>query len=329
MIRSLADILAIGFLPFLAQAYFVGSPRWTPDDMPDQSGRIIIITGGNAGVGKECAKALLKRNAKVYLACRNQQKAEETINELRELTGNAAQYLHLDLADLKSVEAAVTDFTSKETRLDALMNNGGVMLCPMELNANGYDLQIHTNVLGHFYFTKLLLPVLLATAAEATSPKDKPRIINVSSSGHYLARSNPLDFNSFKCGPVRSKYSPSDMYTQSKFANIVFNNELAHRYGDKGLVCTAVNPGNLKTDLNRYVNTFYHRFALGCLQLYPASRGAITQLWAATAPEAAELNGKYLIPLARVGSPRADTQDPKLGKDLWEWMEEQVSSIHH
>ncbi|KAG5648319.1 hypothetical protein DXG03_004891 [Asterophora parasitica] len=123
--HSLSDVPAIfsGIVPFIAQAYFAGKPRWTPEQMPDQSGRTIIITGGNSGIGKECAKILLQRNANVYLACRNQDSAESAIIELRELTGKQAKYLHLDLANLESVKAAAEEFMSKESRLHVLLNN--------------------------------------------------------------------------------------------------------------------------------------------------------------------------------------------------------------
>ncbi|KAF8073782.1 hypothetical protein FPV67DRAFT_1479259 [Lyophyllum atratum] len=323
--HTLADVPAIfGSLgPFLAQAYFSGKPQWTPEQIPDQSGRTIILTGGNSGVGKECAKALLQRNANVYIACRNRSKSEGAIAELRQLTGKDAKFLQLDLADLTSVRAAAAEFTSKEKQLHILFNNAGIMFPPIGDAIDGYDPQIHTNVLGHFYFTKLLLPILLSTAE--SEGEIKPRIVNVSSSGHYLAGSQPLDFDTFKCGPARDKRMTEEMYIQSKFANIVLSNEFARRYGGQGLVFTSVNPGNLQTDLNRHVGSLFKRLLLRCLQIYPASMGAITQLWAGTAPEAAGLNGKFLIPWARIGSPRQETQDPRLGRDLREWLEEQVN----
>ncbi|GLB38420.1 putative short chain dehydrogenase [Lyophyllum shimeji] len=321
--HTFADVPAIfsGLGPFLAQAYLCGQPHWTEEQIPDQSGRTIIITGGNAGVGKECAKALLQHNANVYLACRNRSRAEAAIMELRDLTGREAKFLPLDLADLNSVRDAVEEFTRNETELHILFNNAGVMFPPMEEEIDGYDAQIHINVLGHFYLTKLLLPVLLSTARGPI----KPRILHVSSSGHYLAGSQPLDFQSFKCGPARRRRITEEMYIQSKFANIVVSNEFARRYGDQGLVFTSVNPGNLQTDLNRHVKNIFKRLLLRFLQIYPAKLGAVTQLWAGTASEAANLNGKFLVPWARVASPRPEAEDPRLGRDLWEWMEEQVN----
>jgi len=162
---------------------FPPHPIFTVDDIPDLSGQIIIVTGGNTGIGKETVKELLNHDAKVYLAARNQEKAFAAIKELSEVTGKEAIFLKLDLSDLKGIKAAAEEFLSKETQLHVLFNNAGVMVPPVEqLTADGYDLQFGTNVLGHFYFTKLLLPTLIATAK--TSSDGKARVVNTSSLGH-------------------------------------------------------------------------------------------------------------------------------------------------
>ncbi|KAG5652904.1 hypothetical protein H0H81_003165 [Sphagnurus paluster] len=197
--------------------------------MADQSGRTIIITGGNSGVGKACAKALLQRNANVYLACRSQSSAQSTIFELEELTGKKAKFIHLDLSNLGSVKTAVEEFLRNENQLHVLFNNAGIMFTPMEDEINGYDSQIHTNVLEESF---------------------KPRVVNVSSSGHYVAGSVPLDFNTFKSGPMRRRRITEEI----------------------------------------------------CSQVLV----------------------KFLIPWARIGLPRHETEDPQLGKDLWDWLEEQI-----
>ncbi|KAJ7352040.1 hypothetical protein DFH08DRAFT_693367, partial [Mycena albidolilacea] len=128
---------------------FPPKSKFSVDDLPDLSGQVIIVTGANIGVGKETVKALLQHNAKVYLAARSPEKAKEAIDDLKSQTGKEAEFLQLDLADLHSVKRAVEKFTEKETRLDVLFNNGGVMGPPIEqLTAQGYDLTFGTNVLG-------------------------------------------------------------------------------------------------------------------------------------------------------------------------------------
>ncbi|KAL1671576.1 hypothetical protein EV122DRAFT_226331 [Schizophyllum commune] len=298
------------------------APTFSVDDIPDLSGKVMIVTGGNSGIGKETVKALLKHNAKVYLGARSPQRAAEAIKELKEETGKEALLLQVDLENLKSVKAAAADFQSKETQLHALFNNAGIMMCPTEMvTVNGYDYQFGTNVLGHFYLTKLLLPALLSTAQ--SSPEGIVRVVNTSSSGHAFVKT--IDFNTLKDGPARRKKNPTILYGQSKFGNIVFANELARRYGDQGIVSTSLNPGNLYSNLQRYMNPVVAKI-IQWLILHPTPLGALTQLYAGT-KGGKELNGKYLIPWARLGQPGPGADDPKLGKALWEWCEEQVASI--
>lgn len=263
---------------------FPSKPTWTTADIPDLTGKVALVTGGNTGIGKETVKALLEHNATVYLAARTPEKAERAIADLKTTTGREAHFLKLDLANLRAVKEAAEDFLSKEIRLDILFNSAGVMMCPVqECTADGYDLQFGTNVLGHFYLTKLLLPALLAKSSNSAA-NEPSRVVTTSSIGHNPGR---LDFATFKDGPKRRKAWTQTLYFQSKLGNIVFANELARRYGDQGLVSTSVNPGNLDSDLYRYMPRFLH--SLVQLSLYPCSFGALTQLYAGTAPEAVEV----------------------------------------
>ncbi|OAX43192.1 NAD(P)-binding protein [Rhizopogon vinicolor AM-OR11-026] len=283
------------------------------------SGKVVLVTGANAGIGKETARVLLTKNAKVYLACRDTAKGEAAISELKHSTGREAILLQLNLANLQSIKAAAEEFLSKEPVLHVLFNNAGVMSPPIEmLTDDGYDLQFGTNVLGHFYLSKLLMPALLAAAATDGSA----RVVNTASNGHWLSG---LDYNTFRDSPARRSKSPTGLYSQSKTGNIIFAAELARRYGDQGIVSTALNPGSIKTEISRHQTSFLQM--LLNMFFYDVSQGALTQLYAGTTAEGAGLNGKYLIPWARVGNPRADTQDPQQGKELWNWLEEQVKDL--
>ncbi|KIL63262.1 hypothetical protein M378DRAFT_79922 [Amanita muscaria Koide BX008] len=304
----------------LRQSIFPPKSKFSVDDIPDLTGKIIVVTGGNTGIGKEAIKALLSHNAKVYILTRNREKTEAAIAELKELTGHEAHFITCDLADLKSVKAGAADFLSKEQELHVLMNNAGVAMPPMDqLTVQGYDAQFGTNALGHFYLTKLLLPILLSTSKNSG---EKVRIVTVSSLGHLF---HPLDFESFTDTPARRKYSLLDLYGQSKFASIVFALELAKRYGNQGIVSTSLHPGMIKSELTRHMSSLTSWFSN--FIVFATETGALTQLYAATSPEAETLNGKYLIPWARVGEPDKNTQDANIGKQFWEWCEEQVKDI--
>ncbi|KAI0345469.1 NAD(P)-binding protein [Trametopsis cervina] len=298
---------------------FPPKPKWGVNDIPDLSGKVMIVTGGNTGVGKETVKALLAKNAKVYIATRNKEKSLSTIQDLQRETGKEALFLPLDLADLKSVKASAEEFLSKENKLHVLFNNAGVMEYPIEqLTAQGYDMTFGVNVIGHWYFTELLMPALIA----ATVDGERARVVTTSSSANYL---ETLHWDTFTDTPQRRKMRLDALYNQSKHGNVVVARELARRYADKGVVSISVNPGNLRTELQRNL-VGVKKFIISQI-LYPAPMGALTQLYAGTDPHAAELNGEFLIPWARLGKARKETGDPAIGKKLWEWLEEQTRAI--
>ncbi|KZT26842.1 NAD(P)-binding protein [Neolentinus lepideus HHB14362 ss-1] len=303
--------------------FFPAKPKFTAADVPDLTGKVAVVTGGNTGIGKETVKArivLLSRNAKVYLAARSKTKAESAIQDVHTATGKMALFLELDLSSLASVKKAAEEFLSKETKLHLLFNNAGVMVPPInEVTADGYDLQFGTNALGHFYFTELLMPALLAGAT--SSSDKKARVVTTSSFGNYLIKD--INWDSLKDGPARKKMGPQALYHQSKLGNVLIAREVAKRYGDKGIVSTSVNPGNIRTDLSRYITTPGWGL-VSKLLLYPVNYGAITQLYAGTSPQTVDANGKFFVPWAREAQPNPKALDPELGERLWKWCEDQV-----
>jgi len=303
-------------LTMLRQSY-PPAPKFSPDQIPDLTGQVVIVTGSNSGIGKETAKRLLEHNAKVYVAARSKEKAEAAIADLKSQTGKEAIWLELDLSSFASIRKAAQEFLSKESQLHVLFNNAGVMACPTDLlTAEGYDMQFGTNVLGHWLFTKLLLPALIA--GKETSPDHHTRVIHTSSSGSYMYT---LNFDSFVPGPARDKMHTWLLYAQSKFGNVVVSREFAKRYADQGIISISLDPGNIKTDLARYQSDITKK--LLNLMLKPVELGALTQLYAGTMPEAVNYNGKFLIPYAREGKPRKEALDDKIGERLWNWLEEQ------
>ncbi|KAI0723642.1 NAD-P-binding protein [Fomitopsis betulina] len=295
------------------------------EDVPDLAGRVMIVTGGNVGIGRETIKVLLLRNAKVYMASRSREKAEVAIAELRNETGREAVFLELDLSSLASVRKAASDFLSKEAELHILYNNAGVMGPPVDqVTTDGFDLQFGTNVVGHFLFTELLMPALFAAAQN--SPDHHARVITTSSSAALCGH---IDFASIRDGPARRRYSKEALYAQSKLANVVVAREVARRYADRGIISLSVDPGSIYTDLLRHYEQAHGiegavTRVFAPLVLRPASFGALTQLWAGTAPEAIHENGKYAIPVARIAPCRAEAYNDELGQELWECLAESV-----
>ncbi|KAF8500407.1 hypothetical protein F5888DRAFT_1610400 [Russula emetica] len=298
---------------------------WTEEKVPDQKGKTVIITGGNIGIGRETARVLLSKGAKVYIATRSADKAQAAIDELKSSTGSETIFfLKLNLADLDSVKTAAEEFIRKEPELHTLYNNRGITYAKADqTTSQGFDIIFGTNVLGHFYLTKLLLPVLKATAKN--SPAGSVRIINMSSIAHYMSASEGI--RSSTLGPetdavaARKKLGVARLYGQSKLGNILFSNELARRYKDDGIVSISLFPGAINADLSGHAGSFWQRFKGLLGTLY---HRAITSLYAGTDPEASRLNGKYLTAWARLTLPSKKALDPQLGTTLWNWCEEQV-----
>ncbi|TEB33151.1 NAD(P)-binding protein [Coprinellus micaceus] len=303
---------------------FPSKPTFKAEDIPDLSGKVVIVTGANTGIGKETAKILLAHNAKVYIAARSPERGLQAIEDLKRETGKEALFIHLDLADLESVKKAAEDFLGKEEVLHVLFNNAGVMLAPAEgVTAQGYDLHFGTNVLGPFYFTSLLLPALLRGAS--SSPDGKARIVTTSSAASYL--SHPIDFNTLKDGTKRRGHSAGWLYYQSKLGTTLMSRGFARKYGDQGIVSIAVHPGSIDSEVSRHTKP-WQRAMMRWLVLQPVSYGALTQLYAGVMEEGAEWNGNWLRPWARLSDhPNPLASDEKLIEDVWKWCEDQVANI--
>jgi len=246
--------------------------RWNLENIPDQTGRIAIVTGANTGIGFETAAALAARNATVIMACRNRQKAEDAMARIRERTPDAKlEFIELDLASLASVERFAATFRDRHERLDLLINNAGVMVPPLGHTKDGFELQFGCNHLGHFALTGRLLDLLEATTDS--------RVVTVSSMAH---RYGTMDFDNLN---AEKGYDKMPAYGQSKLANLLFTFELQRRLeaGGSKIKATAAHPGWTGTDLQRHsglIRFFNFFFA----QSPPM--GALPTLRAATDPDA-------------------------------------------
>ncbi|KAL0066450.1 short-chain alcohol dehydrogenase [Marasmius tenuissimus] len=306
---------------------FPPEPTFSVDQIPNLSGQVVVVTGGNTGIGYETAKAVLVKNAKVYIACRSREKGRSAIARLREETGKDAHFLKLDLSSFVSIEQSAQEFLSLERCLHILFNNAGVMEPPIDqVTSEGYDLTVGTNAIGTYYFTTLLLPALLAVAQDG---HQKARIVNTSSfSSEQAPDMKKIDYSIFK-GPndtQRKKLGTGDIYSASKWMNIAFATEFSRRYGNKGIVSTSCSPGFIRTELQRHWTG--PRAWVANYLLRPTPYGALTQLYAGASVNADEFDGQYFIPWARKSEPNPTARDPVEGKRLWEWFEAQVPKKH-
>ncbi|KAI0771300.1 NAD(P)-binding protein [Trametes elegans] len=295
--------------------YFPPPAEWSVDDIPDQTGKIFLITGGNTGLGDNaCASrsVLLSRNAKVYITSRSREQGQRAVDELKRIS-ERIHLLAMDLSDLHPVKRMALEFMRQERHLHVLINNAGVMCPPLSLlTRQRYDYQFGVNVLGHFYLTQLLLPVLLSTA-KATG--DKSRVLNYTCAIPQTCR---VDYTTLMDGPVRRRSSAAQLYRQSKLGNLLFSLELADQYGEQGIVSIAINPGNIYTDLTRNSRTI--QTSLWNMMSYDVSKGVVTPLFAATAPQTERMNAMLLIPWARVAGVPASLTGRCAAETLWGWL---------
>ncbi|VDC00977.1 unnamed protein product [Peniophora sp. CBMAI 1063] len=292
-------------------------------DISSQAGQVALVTGGNGGIGYETCRHLLLKDAKVYLAARKPDAAQEAAVRLLEETGRAPEILILDLGDLESVRKGAEEFKKREPLLHRLYNNAGAVWVPTDmLTKQGYDLAFGTNVLGHYFLTTLLMPVLEYTF-DVTDVR--PRIINVSSSAHVVSYGvTGITWPSITDSPERQKLAPSmgsyALYCQSKFGVIMLSYLLDRHHGEK-ILSIALNPGNFESGAYRYVKGMQKSTVN--LVLYTVEDGCKTQLWAGTAPEGTFKGGDYLIPWAREGTSDSRTHNIGVQEELWKWLHAQ------
>ncbi|MDT5143583.1 MAG: hypothetical protein QOD02_3011 [Mycobacterium sp.] len=294
--------------------------KWTTADVPDQSGRVAVVTGANTGIGYHTAAVLAQSGAHVVLAVRNLEKGNLALARIVAAHPNADVTLQeLDLSSLDSVRAAATTLRSAYPRIDLLINNAGVMWTPKQLTADGFELQFGTNHLGHFALTGLLLDNLL--------PVRGSRVVTVSSTGHRLRAA--IHFDDLQSEHHYDRYAA---YGQSKLANLLFTYELQSRLAgqQKNTIAVAAHPGAASTELGRSVPTLLKPlFVLaGPLLFQNAAMGALPTLRAAADPDVE--GGQYYGPDGlgeQRGNPKlvsssAQSHDEDLQDRLWNVSEE-------
>jgi len=306
-------------------ALFSSKPKFNPDEeVPDLSGKVILVTGGTAGLGFESILQLIRHNPDaIFFTGRNASSAAKVISSAREANPNVdVKFLECDFTSLQTVRAAAESFLASAPRLDILMCNAGIMAVPAALTKDGYQIQFGTNHMAHALLVKLLLPIMQKTAAGGD--KDVRIVLNTSL-GYKLAPKGGIVFDKLKTdGSNFGTGSDWTCYGQSKLANVLHCVELARRYPD--IKAVVIHPGVVNTGLVSDL-PFVKRFIVWITTpggLLTPQEGAHNQVWAATMPDVK--TGAYYEPVGKLGARSEYSNDTKLAQRLWDWTESELDA---
>jgi WW domain-containing oxidoreductase len=274
-------------------------------------GKTILVTGCNSGLGYETMRVLSLRGAKVIGTARTLDKAKKAC----EATGTKNIPIACELADPKSVYAAVEEIKKLGLKLDALIANAGIMALPKLEQAFGYELQFFTNHIGHFILVTGLLGLLT----------DEGRVVMLSSSAHQMAPKGAVEFDNLS---GEKNYTAWKAYGQAKISNLLFAKELARKFQGTKKVANAVHPGVIQTNLARHMNPIARVVfgMVGPIFLKSVAQGAATQVYAAVHPATAKISGEYFADV-NVSSARSEANDAGIAKKLWEVSEKIVEGL--
>ncbi|KAL2680423.1 hypothetical protein Neosp_008024 [[Neocosmospora] mangrovei] len=292
-------------------------------DIPSLHGKVILVTGGNTGLGKQAILEFARHEPhQIWLAARNLEKAEVAVTEIKQQVPDAPiKLLELDLASFDSIRQAARSFLGESERLDILMLNAGIMAVPPALTKDGYEVQFGTNHMGHAYLTKLLLPVLEKTSQAETEVK--PRVVCLASHGHVYLRKDGLDFDTLRT--TGESTGPLQCYYQSKLANMLWVRQLAKRYPQ--FIVSAIDPGLVQTELAVKATgiSWILRTIIKTMLLTPVEKGVKNQLWASVSKDVK--SGEYYEPIGREGLATDDGKDDELAAKLWAWTENELDNL--
>ncbi len=276
------------------------------------TGKNILVTGCNSGLGKETVRVLALRGANIIGTARTKEKAESAC---KELSGSAHIGLECELANPVSVKACVAEIKKRKIKLDVIICNAGIMALPKLEKAFGYELQFFTNHIGHF----ILVTGLLDSLAE------EGRVVMLSSAAHKMAPNVGIDFENLS---GENGYNDWKFYGQSKFANLLFAKELARRFSTTKKTAYAMHPGVIKTNLSRSMHPI-QQFVFGLFEpifLKSVPQGAATECYLASSPDIISNSGGYFAD-SNLAKPRRDAENPEVAKKLWEVSEKIVAEL--
>jgi NAD(P)-dependent dehydrogenase (short-subunit alcohol dehydrogenase family) len=277
------------------------------------TGKTCVVTGANSGIGKETALGLARMGARVVLVCRNQQKGEQALADIRRKAGSASSDLLIaDMSSFVSVRALAAQVRQRLPRLDVLINNAGAAVRYRTLSADGIEMTLAGNHLGPALLTILLLDLMKSSAPS--------RIVNVSSEAHRSAR---LDLNDLQY--ERRQYNSIAAYSQSKLLVNAFTFELARRLEGSGVTANCLHPGVVATNIVPSNAPLAVKMGFAVMKpfLLSSRRGAKVSLYLAASPDVANVSGQYFVKSKPADSSRL-SRDPKVIADVWRWTEQTI-----
>ncbi|KAF4965162.1 hypothetical protein FSARC_7029 [Fusarium sarcochroum] len=307
---------------------------FNPQNLPSLSGKVYLVTGGNAGIGFHTVRHLALLGGRVYMGARSPQKASDAIEKIRNESSSAdVHHLQMDLMDLSSVVEAATSLKRRENRLNGLVNNAGIMATDFAISqADGFEAQWQTNYLSHWLLTWHLLDLLRETASEAEQDPGNARVVNVTSNGHKAHPKGGIDFDDIN----QEKGGAWSRYGMSKLGNVLHARQLNklfgtgnHDAGKTAIWTASVHPGFIATDLNK--QTIMPSFiypTLKCLGVYQEpDYGSYSSLFTVASTDFKEVDsGTYFDPGARRGESNKTGTDMELADRLWTWTEGELRS---
>lgn len=313
--------------PFRLTIMFFGkNTNFDPSkDIPPLEGKVILVTGANAGIGKATVTEFARHQpSQIWLAARSTEKAQLAIDDIQSQVPNCPKLtpLELDLASFESVRKAAATFLKACPRLDILVLNAGIMATTEGLTPEGYEVQMGTNHMGHALLARLLLPALKASAAASDSPS-ATRVVSVTSHGHTYVPTGGFRFDMLK--NEAEELGPYGRYFQSKLANVLWARQMARLHPD--MTVASVHPGLVSTQLMQgstgsswYVKVLAK---LGGGLLKTPAQGALNQLWAAVSGNV--VSGEYYESVGLRGQASPNGVDDELASKVWDWTEKELS----
>ncbi len=285
--------------------------------MPELEGKVVAITGANAGIGKETAVALAGMGAAVVMTSRDPGRGADALAEVRERSGSTAvDLIQLDLASFESIRACAAGLLDRHDRLDVLVANAGLVMSKRTETVEGFETTFGVNHLGHFYLTNLLFDRLRAG--------DPSRVVVVSSAAHKMVRRG-LDFDDLQC---TRHYRAFDAYSRSKLANVYFTRELARRLADSGSIANAAHPGYVASHFARDGDFYLEPVIKLGARLFAVSpeEGARTSVYLASSPEVEGVTGGYYVK-CRQATVSTIAQDDIAARRLWDASEALIAGV--